>query len=394
MHGWGQWYVLAAAAVVGGCLVCGGRSRVWAVIALLSVVEVAAAVGVARTQDTASWLVDQVVVVLAVFAALAGAYRRLRREFVEQGWAHARDARLHERARIAADLHDTLGHDLALLSLQAAGIQVTARDPETRTKAAVVRAGSAAAIETVRRIVDLLDVDADADVATVLGRAREAGMALEVRGTVPGGALVARLVTEALSNAVRHAPGAPVTVTFTGRRVRITNPVPEPAATGRPGTGLVMLSARLEQAGGSLTAGVTDGVFQVVAEVPADLDQDGGRLDDDYRSRRRRARRMLAGTVVIPFAVLLVMATGFYTWAVRDASMEERAFAGLWVGMPQTAAIRVLPGRQAPVRLDGPSRPGCRYFTDGNYPLAYGNYLVCFSGNRVSRLEDRTGRNR
>src|SRR5690242_17487793 len=108
MHRWGQWYAFAAAAVVVGCYLCGRRSRIGTVIALLSAVEVVAAVAVARTQDTVSWLIDQVVVVLAVFAAVAGAYRRLRHEFVEQGWAHARDARLHERTRIAADLHDTL----------------------------------------------------------------------------------------------------------------------------------------------------------------------------------------------------------------------------------------------------------------------------------------------
>ena len=392
MHGWGQWYALAAAAVVVACCRCGARSRSWAVIALLSAVEVAAAVAVARTQDTVSWLADQVVVVLAVFAALTGAYRRLRREFVEQGWAHARDARLHERTRIAADLHDTLGHDLALLSLQAAGIQVTARDPETREQAAAVRAGSAAAIETVRRIVDLLDADADADVATVLDRARAAGMTLEVRGSVPQEPFVARLVSEALSNAVRHAPGAPVTVTFAGRRVEIVNPVPGTAVVGRPGTGLAMLSARLRQAGGSLTARSADGMFRMVATVPADM-EDSGRLGADYRSRRNRVRRMLAGTVVIPFVVLLVVATGFYTWAVRDASMEEGTFAGLRVGMPEAAAVRVLPARESPIRWGGRSEPGCRYFTDGNYPLAYGNYVVCFSENRVSRLKDLTGRN-
>jgi signal transduction histidine kinase len=393
MHGWGQWYALAAAAVAAGCYLSGRRHHTWAVFAVLSAAEAAAAVAVARTQDTVSWLVDQVVVVLAVFAALTGAYRRLRHEFVERGWAHARDARLHERTRIAADLHDTLGHDLALLSLQAAGIQVTARDPQTREQAAAVRAGSAAAIETVRRIVDLLDVDADTDAATVLDRARRAGMTLEVRGAVPREPFVARLVSEALSNAVRHAPGAAVTVTFTGRRVTIANPVARQAAAGRPGAGLAMLSARLEQAGGSLAAGSTGGTFQLVADVPDGLGEDGGRLGADYRSRRRRVRRMLAGTILIPFAVLLVVATGFYTWAVRDASMQDRVFAGLWVGMPRTAAVQVLPRREAPVRWGGPNEPGCRYFTDGNYPLAYGNYVVCFSGNRVSRLDDLTGRN-
>lgn len=394
MHGWGQWYALVTVTVVAGCYLCGGRRRSWAVIALLSALEVAAAIGVARSQDTMSWLVDQVVVVLAVFAAVVGAYRRLRTEFVEQGWAHARDARLHERARIAADLHDTLGHDLALLSLQAAGIQVTARDSDTRERAAAVRAGSAAAIETVRRIVDLLDVEADADVATVLDRARAAGMTLEVTGTVPQHPFAARLVSEGLSNAVRHAPGARVAVTFAGRRVEIVNPVlEEEAAAGRPGTGLAMLAARLEQAGGALAAGLVDGTFRLVADVPAGMGTDGAQLNADYRSRRRRVRRMLAGTVLIPLAVLLVVATGFYAWAVRDASMEDRAFAGLWVGMPQTAAVRVLPGREAPVRWGGRSEPGCRYYTDGNYPLAYGNYVVCFAGDRVSRLDDFTGRN-
>jgi hypothetical protein len=124
------------------------------------------------------------------------------------------------------------------------------------------------------------------------------------------------------------------------------------------------------------------------------MDTDDGRLGDDYRFRRRRVRRMLAGTVLIPFAVLLVVATGFYAWAVRDASMDDRAFAGLRVGMPETAAVQVLPRREAPVRWGGPSKPGCRFYTDGNYPLAYGNYVVCFSGNRVSRLEDLTGRDR
>jgi hypothetical protein len=184
-----------------------------------------------------------------------------------------------------------------------------------------------------------------------------------------------------------------VTVTFAGRRVEIVNPVPEQDVAGRPGTGLAMLSARLEQAGGSLTAGRTDGRFRLVADVPAGVDSDDNRVGAEYLSRRRGVRRMLAGAVLIPLAVLLMVATGFYAWAVRDASMEDRAFAGLWVGMPKAAAVQALPGREAPVRWGGPRRSGCRFYTDGNYPLAYGNYVICFSGDRVSRLDDLTGRN-
>ena len=67
MHGWGQWY---AAVVIAGCYLGGRRDRRWAVLVLLCAVEVAAAVAVARTQDTVSWLVDQLVVVAAVFASV------------------------------------------------------------------------------------------------------------------------------------------------------------------------------------------------------------------------------------------------------------------------------------------------------------------------------------
>jgi hypothetical protein len=101
---------------------------------------------------------------------------------------------------------------------------------------------------------------------------------------------------------------------------------------------------------------------------------------------------MLVGAVLIPPAALVVLATGFYTWAVRDASMEDQAFTSLRTGMPEAAAVALLPGRQAPVRLGGGERPGCRYYTNGNYPLAYGNYVICFAGGAVTRIDDLTGR--
>ncbi|MFI1993027.1 sensor histidine kinase [Actinoplanes sp. NPDC020271] len=388
MHGWGQWYAVAAALVIVGGHLCGRRGRTGLVVVLLCGIEVAAAITVARGQDTVAWLVDQAVVVLAVFATLTGAYRRLRQEFAEQGWAQARAARLRERTRIAADLHDTLGHDLTLLSLQAAGIQVTAPDQDTRERAAQLRAGSAAAIETVRRIVDLLDGDRDADAGAgaVLDRARAAGLTVEVTGRPPDDVFLARLVAEALSNAARHAPGAEVAVTFGGRRVEVVNALTAPGEPGRTGTGLAALSARLEQAGGSLAAGPADGTFRLVADVPPGIgDEVAG-----YDTGRRRVRRMLAGTIVIPGAALLVVATGFYTWAVRDAAMEQRTFDALRVGMPQATARTLLPGRESPIRPgDG---PGCHYYTDGNYPLAYGNYVICFDGGRITRLRDTTGR--
>ncbi len=213
-------------------------------------------------------------------------------------------------------------------------------------------------------------------------------MTVEVSGSPPHDVFLARLLSEALSNAARHAPGAPVTVTFTGRRVEITNPLAGQHEPGRAGTGLAALAARLERAGGTLDAGPADDRFQLVADVPPGIDDDA----TGYDTGRRRARRMLAGTILVPGAALLVVATGFYTWAVRDASMEQRTYDALRVGMPQATALTLLPGRESPIRLGDGYGAGCHYYTDGNYPLAYGNYVVCFDGGRIARLRDTTGR--
>jgi hypothetical protein len=403
------WMVLAAGALIVGCYLAGRRGHVGAAVAVLGAAEAATAAALVARHGAAAWLAEQVAIVAALFAMLAGAYRRQRYELALRGWEHARDAGLRERARIAAELHDTLGHDLALLALQAAGIQVTTAEPATREQAAAIRAGAAEATATVRRLVDLLR--AEPGVAAVIDRARAAGMAVTVVGDPPADEFSSRLVTEALSNVARHAPDTPVTVTFgADRRLEVCNGLPDsaesvtasatgsalvPGGDGRRGTGLATFAAQLAAVGGRLTAGPVDGQFRLVATVPADVDRRIGRradpIDHDYRSHRRRARTVLTTALVAPLALLVLITTGFYAWATHDTTLEAAGYRRLAVGMPEAAAAQVLPPRQAHVRLAAQHRPDCRYYTDGNYPLAYATYEVCFRDGRVSRLVDHSG---
>jgi signal transduction histidine kinase len=82
---------------------------------------------------------------------------------------------------------------------------------------------------------------------------------------------VHRVVQEALTNAARHAPGAPVTVelaTTDEVLVTVTNPVDRTPAGDGGGSGLAGLAERVRLVGGTLRSGVVDGRFTVTARLP------------------------------------------------------------------------------------------------------------------------------
>jgi signal transduction histidine kinase len=419
MHGWGQWYGLVVLALAGTSYLLGRRGAPRTAAAVLGGAEAASIAALVTTHDTLGWLGDQSVLVLGVFCVLAGAYRRLRHELTAQGWSRAgaaqAAARLRERARIAAELHDTVGHELTLLSLRAGGIQVTTADPAVREQAAALRSAAADAITKVRRLVDVLGEDASGGgpgLDELVRRQRAAGTTVHVEGELPGEAsdpvrrAAARVVAQALANAAQHAFGEPVRIVIGARdgevSITVTNPCPPRAPSPRAGSGLAAMGERLRMLGGTLRTERTVDEFRLVASMPRDAEArvtaDGtGGMDPEvvveYGRRRRRAREVLVASVAAPLAALVILATGFYAWAVRDASIEARDFQRLHVGMAQGTAEGILPGRQARLRF-GPAAAGCRFYTNGNYPLAYGNYEVCFHAGRVSSITDRTGNSR
>ncbi|MGC5629628.1 sensor histidine kinase [Georgenia sp. Z1344] len=241
------------------------------------------------------------VVVPALLAAYLAARRRLAAEEAERARlaedarvAREREAVLAERRRIAAEMHDAVGHQLALINLQAGALEVNpGAGPEVVERhAAAVRAAATAATRDLRAVLDVLGTDDApaalgpqpglADVDTLLDDAERAGatvrrdVAVEPGAEVPDatGRAAYRIVQESLTNALRHAPGAVVEVTVAadradGVRVRVRNAMPRRSAGSatagstedarRTGLGLRGLTERARSVGGTLSAGQEPG---------------------------------------------------------------------------------------------------------------------------------------
>src|SRR5688572_24246676 len=189
----------------------------------------------------------------------------------------AKDAVLTERTRIAREMHDAVGHRVSLMVLQAGAIEMAAGDRDrVATLAEQVQVAGRQALDELRQAVGVLrsgDQD-DAplapqpgldDLERLVKECRTAGMAVELHqpGPISLDAVTSRaayrIVQEALTNAGKHAPGAPVTVDVDrGERelvVRVRN------GAGRPvddvpggGFGLIGLRERVRTLGGRLRA--------------------------------------------------------------------------------------------------------------------------------------------
>ncbi len=109
------------------------------------------------------------VVVLAVLVPwFVGRFSRQYRELVRVGWERAEQmererqlvaeqARLLERARIAQDMHDVLGHDLSLIALSAGALKLApGLDEQHRRAAQDIRGRAAAAVERLGEVVGVL----------------------------------------------------------------------------------------------------------------------------------------------------------------------------------------------------------------------------------------------
>jgi signal transduction histidine kinase len=195
-----------------------------------------------------------------------------------------------ERARIAQELHDVLGHELTLIAVQAEAAASALRLAPERA-AEPVEAIRSTAHRTLAEIRVSLDVvappsdpaDATLDGLTDLaGRARDAGIAntLELTGVpwtgqTPVWLAVHRIVRECLTNAGRHAPGRPVSVGVHWAPAAVTVTATNPTGNGlsraqpAPGRGLPGMRHRAELLGGTFAAVVRDGTFEVRVTLPA-----------------------------------------------------------------------------------------------------------------------------
>ncbi len=249
--------------------------------------------------------------VLTAFALLAISLWHIRRDARQQVTAqqtvtaHERSRRtlLEERTNIARELHDVVAHHMSVVAIQAEAAPYRVENPpeELERAFATIRENAVAALTELRRVLGVVraeDYEApDApqptltDLDALLAKVREAGLGVEkavtgaVRELPPGVELSAyRIVQEALSNTLRHAPGATARVEVSyvlgGLGLRVVNTAipqntlvkPSPGA----GHGVTGMRERVSMLNGEMTAGPTDdGGYEVAVFLPVTAVSEG-----------------------------------------------------------------------------------------------------------------------
>jgi signal transduction histidine kinase len=271
---------LVAAGVL--CFCCGAYARAAPGLAVVAALELALVAGergswVPITFALAGpWAAGRAVRARAqLVAALAERTRELERE--QQ--AFTRLTVQHERARIARELHDIVAHHLAVMVVQAGAGRMAAGDPPEvqAQRFAGIREAGTEALSEMDRLLDLLE-HAPEPLQRLLDRARAAGLTVRARSEPAGlelDATAIRIVQEALTNVLKHAPGAAVEVAIEQRESTLAIAVEDRGAT-RGGTlaatgaglGLRGLGERVSAAGGRLDAGPARTGWRVYAELP------------------------------------------------------------------------------------------------------------------------------
>jgi signal transduction histidine kinase len=213
---------------------------------------------------------------------------RLEREREEE----ARLAVAEERARIARELHDIVGHSVSVMTVQAAGVRSLLKPEQEREREAllIIEQTGREALAEMRRMVDVLRRPEEAPalapqpslghVDKLVSQAREAGLPVELRiegdpvQLSAGVDLTAyRLVQEGLTNAIKHARAghAEVVVRYSNRNVELTVS-DDGSGDGdgeKGGNGLVGMRERVSVYGGELDAGPRpEGGYRLHATLP------------------------------------------------------------------------------------------------------------------------------
>ncbi|MES5819943.1 histidine kinase [Streptomyces sp. RG80] len=245
-------------------------------------------------------------VVLLIAGVLAGLVRYWRRRLTADGERLAqlqrdqeestRRAVEEERARIAAELHDVVTHNVSVMVIQAGAARKVMDVAPERSKQALlaVEAGGRAAMAELRHVMGLLAApDAEQPDAlepqpglgqldALIERVRAAGTPVGIAVSLPPDPLppgidltAYRVVQEALTNTIKHAPGAEASVVigYADEVLQIevvdTGAVRDATRADGNGRGLIGLRERLAVYGGELTAGPTlAGGYRVKADVP------------------------------------------------------------------------------------------------------------------------------
>lgn len=337
-------------------------------------------------------------------------------------------ARARERDRIAADMHDALGHDLSLISLQTAALagddELSARQHE---RATLARRLTAEASERLQDIVELLSTEPPVELTALVERASAAGARVrldtsgDARALAPyAGRLVHSVVREAITNGARHAPGSELLIRVeygeSATSVTAENRLPgAPAEGSGGGTGLARLEARLRRVGGRLDWRRDDDRFVVAARVPRqpvgpgdlasdsaadEAPADGGtdverlRVAAEATTADLPTRAAFWRTVAAPTLAFATAIAGYSLYVMNEpvqrSAMTATTYAAvhvgdLWPSAALPASEAPLPAPEAP--LPGPESgadPQCHHYARRTFgPFFDGYYRICTASGRV-----------
>lgn len=343
-----------------------------------------------------------------------------RNDYLERARAlTAASARSEERAHIAGEMHDMLGHRLSLISIHAGALELaTARKaPQLHEQAELIRTTSSLAMAELREILGVLrtnpepesldeDTGTRTDIENLVGSSADTGITVtldwsgdDLHGADPRTRrAVHRVVREALTNVHKHAPQARtrVQVAVQGGRARIQVVNGPSAATPGKGTrrGLIGLEERVGLLGGSFSAGPpVEGGFRVAADVPlhpaAQADQTAAEVAEvppPLAAEVLTVPRVLGGgclglLALLPIAGALTVLLLFAL--LNPTLMNAPYFDSLRVGVTTEREVMDQYG-VGQLGVDGCSR----YRTSHNADLSY---KLCFRyGKLASKDQERT----
>src|SRR6185437_14820199 len=301
-------YVPSSLAVYGLCLYAvavRGKPRIVLGVAVLTELGAAA---IEPRSFAGAFFLTAIPLLLGVAVRI---WRNGERRLAEQERRHSGErALLEERQRIARELHDVVAHHMSVIAIQAEAAPYKTVDPPPELVECFgdIRVSALTGLSELRRVLGVLRTDRPdtaprpglADLTALIDSAGNGGVSVTATTsgdpvTLPEGVDLSayRIVQEALSNAMRHAPGSHVTVrvSYGGDQVgldirndagsRAVGVAAGPAATvggDRGGHGIIGMRERTAMLGGSLDAGPTDdGGFHVSAILPISA----GRYEDD-----------------------------------------------------------------------------------------------------------------
>jgi len=388
---------------------------VWtsALIVLLLAATVTGAIGSDRRFESATLSASAALMHAAAAALPIGLIElaRRRRHHRQQGWNLARSlareeqartdaALMRERAAMAGEIHDNLGHRLTLVTVQLGQLTLDpALPPEARRIVEDARGTVAEAAADLGETVQLLKhgersrAPADRPLHEIIQEAHDAGVRIEA--DLPDGfdrqlsaharAALSRVLIEALTNAAKHAPDEQIYVnghlsagkaTLQVRNARPRREAPDAAASS--GHGLPSLRHRLAVLGGELETESGD-QHVLRAHVPADArpQQDPEvanavmRVSESRRAADEQARRLRKVAWMVPAMLaagaVLVTVAAFLNLTINSVMAPEE-FARIQVGMPADQAEALLPALEMPEapRHELPVPPGasCRFYEE------------------------------